>query len=414
MTRQSDRTRRFRQVAVWRAWLGFGLLLTALPAATASDMGAAGSFRRAMPVRVAGDPALENNQALQFMQADTEGRVFLLHGDNLQIDQILPSGKTVVAHAAAPAGGAAAADWVADAAMSPDGGAWLLECAPDGHLSLLQGDERRQVPAVGWMVSALTYTRSGPVVAVVPARDTQRNAAAPSNFKDPAWDAPPLLMQYDDQGWRTLVTQSPRRFEQGKSTDVPSPGSFLKTKAERDTRLAAGRDGAIWVGQQNAYALKMYSAAGIAKESVTVGGGQVRWAERSEDEWQAMEKRAQAEGIKLDRAAVGASQAVRVVRGMTAQGNRVYLVVETSQGLAVDCWDHTTQQLNRVLLGEIPSGMRYLSVAAGRSGLYLAGRGLGEPVWEISWDQLDERWKPVPQVKTEAGALVDTEGRSAP
>ncbi len=391
--------------------IGFGLLLIALPAVGATDSGAAGSFHRVAPVKIGGDPALENNQALQFMQADTEGRVFLLHGDRLQIDQILPSGKIVVAHAAVPAGGAVAVDWVADAAMSPDGDAWLLESAPDGHLSLLRGNERRPVPAAGWMISALTYTRSGPVVAVVPARDSNRNAGASSNFKDPTWDTPPLLLQFDDQGWRTLAVQPSLRFDQNKSTDLPSPGSFLKTKAERDTRLTAGRDGAIWVAQQNAYALKMYSAAGAVKESVTVGGGQVRWAERSADEWQAMEKRAQAEGIKLDRAALGASQAVRVVRGMTAQGNRVYLVVETSQGLAVDCWDHTAQQLNRVLLGEISSGNRRLSVAAGHSGLYIAGRGLGEPVWEISWDQLDERWKPVPQVSTEAAAQ-DTEERS--
>jgi hypothetical protein len=142
MTKESDLPVRCQNSTIGWTRIGFGLLLIALPAVGATDSGAAGSFRRVAPVKIAGDAALENNQALKFMQADTSGRVFLLHGDRLQIDQILPSGKIVVAHAAVPAGGAVAVDWVADAAMSPDGDAWLLERRCAAPLPWRQGSLR--------------------------------------------------------------------------------------------------------------------------------------------------------------------------------------------------------------------------------------------------------------------------------
>jgi hypothetical protein len=48
---------------------------------------------------VAGDPSQANWNTPQFLQADAKGRVFLLHGDDLEVDQLLPSGKIVVRRA---------------------------------------------------------------------------------------------------------------------------------------------------------------------------------------------------------------------------------------------------------------------------------------------------------------------------
>jgi len=57
-------------------------------------------------------------------------------------------------------------------------------------------------------------------------------------------------------------------------------------------------------------------------------------------------------------------------------------------------------------LANITVGPSRLSVAAGHDGLYLAGAHLGEPVWRLDWQRLeDAKWKPVPNAVLEgAGA----------
>jgi hypothetical protein len=69
-----------------------------------------------------GDPT--PSDALQFLEADAKGRVFLLHGDTLAVDQILPSGK--LASWRGPQGKEGSDAELSDAALSPDGGSWLL------------------------------------------------------------------------------------------------------------------------------------------------------------------------------------------------------------------------------------------------------------------------------------------------
>lgn len=302
---------------------------------------------------------------------------------------------------------------VSDAAMSPDGGSWLLlSLSESDHLLLLSGDELRELPASRWWVSAIAYTGDGPVLAVLPASLAAGDAGASSHQE--IWSKPPFLLRLQDQGWQTLAEQEPLKAPLEDSRDLRPKSSVSpqKIKGERDTRLASGRKGALWVAQQNAYVLKRYSSFGALDETVAVGGGRVQWKERSEEDWKALEKAA---GMTLDRAHLLKTQPVRVVRGMTARDNHVYLLVETSQGVALDRWDDQAQALERLLLADISSGLRYLSLAAGRDGLYIASRGLGEPIWRLNWQLLEgAKWLPVPEVVVQAPSAADKASTASP
>jgi hypothetical protein len=347
-------------------------------------------FARVALELVAGDPAADNQNASQVLKADAQGRVFLLHGDTLKVDQILPSGRIVAGRT--PHGKEASDAGVMDAALSPDGSSWLVSTGPD-ELMLLSGEDRRQLPTPHWWLSALAYTTDGPVVAVLPAWVGGADATGHTE-----WDRPPFLLRFDDQKWQTLSVQEPLDDPHGAQGHPPVVPSLEQIKGERDIRLAAERKGALWTMQQNAYLLKRYSRQGAVEESVAVNGGKVQWKDRTEEDWRALEKASQAAGMTFTRSRHPKAAAVRVVRGLTAQDNRVYLVVETPEGgLALDRWDVGTQVLDRLLLAGITPGRSYLSVAAGRDGLYMAARGLGGPIWRLDWQRLENaKWKVVP------------------
>src|SRR6202521_3266834 len=306
-------------------------------------------FARVAPERVAGDPARENQETNQFLKADAKGRVFLLHGDNLAVDQILPSGKIVPGRM--PHGREAIAAAVKEAALSPDGSSWLLRSGPD-ELILLSGDDRRELPTPHWWISAVAYTTDGPVVAVLPAWVGGRDATGHTEL-----DKPPFLLRLDGQKWQTLSMQTPPTSAQQPPAGLSS--LFEVIKGERDLRLATGRKGALWTAQQNAYLLKRYSRQGAVEESVAVKGGDIQWKERTEEDWKAL---------------------------------------ETPEGLALDRWNDETEVLDRLLLAGIAPGRSYLGMAAGRDGLYIAACGLGEPIWRLDWQRLeDAKWKAVPE-----------------
>jgi hypothetical protein len=337
--------------------------------------------------RVAGDPARENNEVSQFLGADAKGRVFLLHGDTLAVDHILPSGKIVSWRE--PQGKEGSDANLSDAALSPDGGSWVLATAFGDELSLLTSDDLRKLPTPHWWVSSLAYTADGPVLAVLPAWGGGTDAASRAE-----WETPPFLLRLDGQTWQTLNVQDELKLISEKPPVLVSPDQI---KAERDVKLAAGRNGALWATQQNAYLLKRYSRQGAVEESVAVNGGRVEWKERTEEDFKALDKTF---GRKINRAHKMA--AVRVVRGLTVQANRVYQVVETPEGVALDRWDNDSQVLDRLLLGGIAPGPRYLSLAAGHDGLYIAARGLGEPIWRLDWQRLeDAKWKAVAEAVAE-------------
>ena len=373
--------------------LGIVLLPLVVVAPASPGVGAEDpAFASVSAQRVVGERPQPNGQALQFLQADAKGRLYLLHADTLAIDQLQPSGK-LVAIGKPPANRATDSDTVIHAALSPDGDGWLLYAMPD-HLMLLKGDELRDLAPAGWDVSAVAYTTDGPILAVLPVLVGGGDASIPET----ALMKPPFLLRLDDdQRWQQLVP--------GRVFERSEPRALLPQDviAERSSRLAAGAKATLWVAQQDAYVLKQYSRAGVLRGSLVVGGGRVQWRDRTEDDWKYLERSARAGGMTLDRSRLAGVEAIHVVRALTVQDRHVYLVVETSAGLALDRWDTDTDALQRVQLGKLSIGPGRLSLAAGRDGLYLAGAHLGEPVWRLDWQRLEgAKWKPVPEAVVEA------------
>src|ERR1700732_379943 len=180
--------------------------------------------------RVASDLAQGNQNAPQFLEADAKGRVFLLHGDTLAVDQILPSGK--IASWRGPQGKEGSDAELSDAALSPDGGSWLLVSID--KISLLSGDDLRELPAPHWWVSSLAYTSDGPVLAVLPAWGGGTDMTSKAE-----WDKPPFLLRLDGQTWQTLSVQDGLKLISEKPPALPS---LVEIKAERDVKLAADRN----------------------------------------------------------------------------------------------------------------------------------------------------------------------------
>jgi len=336
--------------------------------------------------------------AFQFLRADKNGRLYLLHGDALQVDDLQPVGKLVAGSKPAVSQALDSLGPIMDASLSPDGRAWLLASLPD-RIALLNSDGLRDLPPPYWAASSLAYGIDGPVVAVIPVRVGGENASAPPTSA--AWNSPPLLLRLRDQNWLTLIAGEPFTRRDAR------PLRLQEMKAERDTRLAVDTKGTLWVAQQDAYHLKHYSRTGVLQESLAVAGGRVQWRDRTADDWKRLEDAAQAAGTKLNRSHLAKVQAARVVRALTTRDDQVYLVIETSAGLALDRWDARRRALERLLLPAIPLGPGPPSVAAGRYGLYLAGAHLGDPIWHVDWVKLDAGpWKPVPEAAFQEGRLA--------
>lgn len=380
-----------------------GIILTLLAVARPGGGAAAvteSSFASVSAERVTSQAAPLNPEAFQFLRADARGRLYLLRGDTLAVDLVQPSGK-VTSAAKPPAEPVSDERVITDAALSPDGDRWLLLIGHE-RLAVLKEEKLRALPAPVWVVSALAFTGDGPVVAVLPVQETSGEEATTPPARA-SFDKPPLLLGLDEQKgqWQTLVAG--KVFER-RDSRVPVP---LEIRAERASIVTTGAKGSLWLAQQSAYALKQFSRAGKLEASLAVSGGSVQWKDRTEDDWKRLEKSAASSGMKVQRSQLGNLQATRVVRALTVDGSRVYLVIETPAGLALDRWDGVTQSLDRVQLANITASPSRLSVAAAHDGLYLAGGHLGEPVWRLDWQRLEEaKWKPVPNAVAEGAAAA--------
>src|ERR1700730_3749111 len=107
-------------------------------------------------------PALKDSNATQFLAVDSKGHPLLLRGDTLEVFRLGADasfdhrvGKLACDFSPAPAYAAA---------VDPKGSKWAVSSTRE--VALCDFVKEQRPPGLEWMVSSLTYSRSGPLVAI--------------------------------------------------------------------------------------------------------------------------------------------------------------------------------------------------------------------------------------------------------
>lgn len=320
----------------------------------------------------------------QFIQADQEGRVFLLRESTREVYQVSSSGYLV------PQGRLGkeenAEEWqpITEAAMSSPGDVWVLFSFPN-HLDIMRGERQERIEAP-WMVSAVVVGGGDLVVGVLPA---EMASAAPASLR---LESPPLLQSWDGKRWNTLAEGT---FPGKRPAGVSRP-EYLR--GEFGVILSVTPQRQVWMADEHAYRLRRFSLAGVLKDELLAGERRIAWKERTAEEWKTAEAAATKAGLPFSRDSLSAVQAGEVIRAMTAgRDGAVYLLVQTDKGLALDRFQPALLTLERVPLAGIETGSGRLTMAAGKEGLYVAARSGRGGLWLIAAEALEKAgWQHVP------------------
>lgn len=372
-----------------RSVLAFLFLSTLASGARAEDGQLSRISAQALPTTE--EPPVWNS--CQFARADKAGRVYLLRCDTLDIYQILGNGEIVARGKLRPSAPFDTASMFRDATMSPAGDAWAI-LDFDFKVHLFRGGEEKAVPPVNWIPRVLAVP-NGELTALVFAEfASMGKEAGPAVRPSRLPSNPPFLLQLDGSDWNTLVEGEVPRVAEIRS------GIGHELRAANEYWLAVDAKGALWVAARNAYRLKKYSPTGKLLTEIQVGDGKVKFGERSEKEL----RRARTLGGNFN---LPKSRAERIVRAMTiGRDRRVYLLVDTADGLGLDRYDPDPVRnvVERVLVDGVTADR--MTVAAGTHGLYLAALEGNRGRWVISWESLESaKWQPVPEARIYVTAL---------
>jgi hypothetical protein len=345
-----------------------------------------------------------------FVQADAAGRVMLLRSDTLEVYPLTPKGTLGTPSKLERLPGDEA-PFIREAALSPDGGAWLLLDVAAGP-RLFHAGKEVLAPELGWRPAAVALPRGQPMVAVFPvhAHEVKLAVRADGKVVVDAKEPPPLLVGLAGSEWQVVVREE---YEFGSRHWHEADA---RMRLERGVRLAGDAKGGVWLADEYGYRLRSYSPAGQLRAELTVGSGKVAVVERSSAD---IERRlgevAESTGRKVDPVSVRFT-AARAVDGLAAgRDGRIYLLVEAAGGrdkahLAIDRFDPNGPSLERLALGELDAIAGRISVASGRDGLYVAAFSGQGGIWRLPWEQLEEaRWERVPEAKLDGHPLPPAE-----
>jgi hypothetical protein len=100
-------------------------------------------------------PALRDSNATQFLAADSKGHLYLVRGDTLEVFRGEGSFDRRIGKLACKLSSATAYA----AALDPVGSTWAVSSPTE--VALCDFDKEQHPPGLDWVVSSLTYSRSG-------------------------------------------------------------------------------------------------------------------------------------------------------------------------------------------------------------------------------------------------------------
>lgn len=329
-------------------------------------------------------------EELQFIQADLQGRLFVLRGSpvlevyrlegaDLRLDQALEG---------ATAGVPPDAMWVEQARLSRAGDRWFLFVKPT-TIEVFEGGKRTQTIKSHWEVTDLAAGAPGLVVAV---SNSEIDTSTPEG---PGLWRPPLVREWDGKRWNTKVEGAYRDEE-----TRPGASKRLQDLAAYSSRLAFTPEGRFWVANAYAPRLRHYSASGVLEDEIVLGDGKVRWLDAKPENIAAQQAEIDAALARGGfRAKLGAPTTAprEAYRGLTVgRDGYIYLLAETDQGLALDRYLPSLPTYERVLLSGLDLGPGRPSFVAGRHALVFGARFGKGGTWELSYEDLGEaKWKSV-------------------
>ena len=361
-----------------------------------------------------GDDPDSTWSAPQFVQADAEGRVFLLRGDTLEVFPVSSAGRLeaptrlqVIPPPPPPhIKGKVVFEVIASsAAMGSTGGDWILQAF--GRLYRFRAGKEEPVQQIPRELHGVGATESlalwrGEVVVNILGRQPPRGP----DHQAP----PPLVMILDQDRWMPLTAAA------AASGAIHEAGSnVVDQESERSLRMAADSAGNLWLAHRYAYRLLRIDAVRKPHAELRIGDGAVAHVQGEQGRLdKAFENAARVtSGVELhpsDTAPLKGLYLPReVIHGLAAgRDGRVYLLAEATgkngalenKGLVLDRFDPVRRVLERLQVELTIKGP--VSMAAAADGLYLAGFSGNSGRWRIGWERLNGApWQPVQAVMVE-------------
>ena len=326
----------------------------------------------------------------QFVQADKDGRVFLLDSRTLDVLPLTARGLGAVTLRLTPR--APLKEPVSRAAMGTTSDVWFVKA---NDPCFFAGGEEKPLPPAQWWPDNVALLGDTPVIAVRPGLMI---GARPANIRDMRLpEEAPWLLSLSGDRWEPLVTGNWKDTGEGM-------GDTMTAFA---VKVAASSNRSFWMAREYAYRVRRLSPTGRLREELVVGEGTP--TRLSGEAIAAAEKNAAAFAAAHPKPgqAPGSSSAsfftpmtnAPVIKAITeGRDGRLYVLATVAGDLVLDRYDPVVKKMGRVRLPFTYTGI--MSMAAGKDGLFFAAYQAKAGRWLVPWEELERaRWSAVTELQ---------------
>lgn len=364
------------------------LRLVSLAATSVAVVGAASA--RPAQVRAITLPAAPSLSERQFVQADKEGRVFLL--DSRTLDVLPLTARGLGAPALRLKTRAPLRESVSRAAMGTSADVWFLKA---NDLHFFTTGEETALPAAQWWPDNVALLGDTPVIAVRPGLMI---GARPAQIKDIRLpEEAPWLFSLSGDRWEPLVS--------GNWKDAGEGMADMMTAFA--VKVAGSSNRTFWLAHEYVYRVRRLSPAGRLREELVLGKGEP--TRLSNEAIAAAEKKAAASAAAHPKPGQATDQSsasffapmtsATAIKAITeGRDGKLYVLATAASELALDRYDPVVKKMWRVRLPFTYSGV--MSMAAGKDGLFFAAYQASGGRWLVSWEELERAsWAPLNELK---------------